>query len=319
MRSLVLSISGIALLALSAGGRVETWTQTTGPGPNRIINLYDAFGEKREGTVLDFGFSCLIVHEGKRIPFDGGTNADLLARNAKALGIDLSQVDFAVGSHAHGDHLNGFDYLLSVNPKVKIYLPQDFYCGAAVTVKTPEGTLEQVPPTQRYYGKTDRAIPVVQSGRFWKANVEYVSEGKEIAPGLKLVFSRSPHLGYFTAYPPNEEKPKLTGLPELSLSLETEACQVLVVGCSHSSVGKIVEDARKQVGGEIDLVYGGYHLLPYDEATIRKVATEMRDEHGVKRAAPCHCTGPLGFKVFAEIYGEGFELAGLGAEVAISK
>ncbi len=189
MRSIVLSISGIALLALSAGGRVETWSKTTGPGPNRIINLYDAFGEKREGTVLDFGFSCLIVHD----------------------------------------------------------------------------------------------------------------------------------LGYFTAYPPNDEKPKLTGLPELSLSIETEAGQVLVVGCSHSSVGMMVEDARKQVGGEIDLVYGGYHLLPYDEATIRRVAREMRDEQGVKRAAPCHCTGPLGFKVFAEIYGEGFELAGLGAEVAISK
>ena len=36
-----------------------------------------------------------------------------------ALGVDLSKIDMAVGSHAHGDHLNGFDYLLSVNPKVK--------------------------------------------------------------------------------------------------------------------------------------------------------------------------------------------------------
>lgn len=319
MRYVVLLVSGVTLLALSAGGQVETLAGTTDPGPDRIINLYDAFGEKKEGATLDFGFSCLIVHQGKRILFDGGTNADILARNAEALGIDLSQVDFAVGSHAHGDHLNGFDYLLSVNPKVKIYLPQDFYCGGPITLKAPEGTLEQIPPTQRYYGKTDRVIPLVQSGRYWKGDVEYVSQGKEIAPGVKAVFSRSPYMGYFNAYPPNEENPKLIGMPEVSLSLETKAGQVLVVGCSHSSVGRIVEDAREQVGGEIDLVYGGYHLLPYDEATIRGVAKKMRDEQGVKRAAPCHCTGPLGFKVFGEIYGESFEFAGLGAEVTISE
>ena len=66
------------------------------------------------------------------ILFDAGTNADILKNNADALGIDLATVDLAIGSHAHGDHLNGFDYHLEVNPNVKIYLPFDFYTGAKI-------------------------------------------------------------------------------------------------------------------------------------------------------------------------------------------
>ena len=88
-----------------------------------VTNLYDAFGEDKQGLTKDFGFSALVKYKGKLILFDAGTNADILKKNVETLGIDLKQIDFAIGSHAHGDHLNGFDYLLKVNPKVKIYLP----------------------------------------------------------------------------------------------------------------------------------------------------------------------------------------------------
>lgn len=70
-----------------------------------ITNLYDAFGKTRDGLTKDFGFSSLIKYKGKLILFDAGTNADILKNNVDALGINLEEVDFAVGSHAHGDHL----------------------------------------------------------------------------------------------------------------------------------------------------------------------------------------------------------------------
>jgi len=43
------------------------------------------------------------------------------------LKIDLRKIDIAIVSHGHYDHIGGFDYLLSVNPKVKLYLPNDFF------------------------------------------------------------------------------------------------------------------------------------------------------------------------------------------------
>jgi 7,8-dihydropterin-6-yl-methyl-4-(beta-D-ribofuranosyl)aminobenzene 5'-phosphate synthase len=62
---------------------------------------------------------------GKRILFDTGNNAEIFASNVKAKGIDLTSIDFVVLSHRHSDHMAGLNYVLSVNPTVKIYAPKD--------------------------------------------------------------------------------------------------------------------------------------------------------------------------------------------------
>src|SRR5207302_3668718 len=85
----------------------------------QITILYDAFGKPSQ-MEKDWGFAALIEYGGKRILFDTGDNPDILARNAKSKGVDLSHLDFAVLSHRHGDHMGGLDYMLSVNAGVKI-------------------------------------------------------------------------------------------------------------------------------------------------------------------------------------------------------
>ncbi len=288
------------------------------PRPDRLLNLYDAFGKGVPGTTMDWGFACLVDYRGKRILFDSGMNADLFARNVEALGVDLRTVDFAVGSHAHADHVSGFDHLLRVHPTVKIYLPADFALGApiALGVRGPvEGAEEALPPEQRYFGGGPPSRRLPSSGRFWKADVEYVSGHREVAPGITLVATDSPVLGTFSKYPPHAADPKLTGLPELSLLLASEGGDVLVVGCSHSSVDRIVQAAREHARREIGLLMGGFHLLPYGPEEIERLVRKVRDEYGVRRVAPAHCTGHLGFKAFREAYGERCHFAGLGSEV----
>lgn len=90
----------------------------------RITVLYDAFGKAPDMT-KDCGFSALIEYDGKRILFDTGNNAEIFAHNVKARGIDLTRLDFAIVSHRHGDHTSGLNYLLTVNPRVKIYVPKE--------------------------------------------------------------------------------------------------------------------------------------------------------------------------------------------------
>src|SRR5207249_10155427 len=91
---------------------------------NRITILYDAFG-KSSPLKKDWGFSAFIEYNGKRILFDTGNNADTFGQNVKALGIDLKKLDFVVISHRQGDHTSGLNYLLSVNPGVRIYAPKE--------------------------------------------------------------------------------------------------------------------------------------------------------------------------------------------------
>lgn len=299
--------------------------------PGTIINLYDAFGKERPGVVFDFGFSCIINYNGKIILFDGGSNADTFAQNVKALGIDLTRVDLAVVSHSHFDHLNGLDHLLKINPEVKIYYPNDIFWGAEVpfdaTGQEPS-IADSLPLELRYFQGGATKFNIKQSGRFWKANVEFIKTSKEIAPGIRLITTASPYMGYFNRYPNlsfvpgvfNENsnaqsKATESGLPELSLSLATPSGEILIVGCSHSSVEKITAATKEFTKQPIQLLYGGFHLLPYKRDDMSRMIRFLKDDLGVREVAPAHCSGHLAFKMFRDAYGSGFHFAGLGEAV----
>ncbi len=79
----------LLLLAQNPAGQLPT-------DQNSILNLYDAFGYQKRGTILDWGFSALVHYNGKTILFDTGNSADKFEHNVKALGVDLNQVDIAV-------------------------------------------------------------------------------------------------------------------------------------------------------------------------------------------------------------------------------
>jgi glyoxylase-like metal-dependent hydrolase (beta-lactamase superfamily II) len=113
-----------------AASRARAASLVPDDGSNRIVNLFDAFGALPPGAEHAFGFSVLVRYAGKTILFDAGSSADVLEKNVKAMGIDLRQVDFAVASHSHFDHTSGFDYLVAVNPHVRIYFPDDIFWGA---------------------------------------------------------------------------------------------------------------------------------------------------------------------------------------------
>jgi 7,8-dihydropterin-6-yl-methyl-4-(beta-D-ribofuranosyl)aminobenzene 5'-phosphate synthase len=326
---IVVILPALAIAAMTvAAGRSSPATPVRaaeqGNEGNSIVNLYDAFGPSQAGLTPDFGFSALVRYNGKTILFDSGSNADLLKANTEALGIDLRDVDYAVASHAHFDHINGFDYLLEVNPDIKLYFPADFFWGASTkfSVAGPEPDVaNSLPVDQRYFGGAKEEFTLDQSGRFWKANVVYVGTHTEIAPGVTLIATRSPFMGYFTRYPSlggleglqkTSSDVKTIDLPELSLNLETPDGDVLLVGCSHSLVETIVRSTREHLDRKVALVFGGYHLLPYRSSEIREIATRMKEELGVAGVAPTHCTGHAGFKVFREVFGDRYHAAGLG-------
>jgi 7,8-dihydropterin-6-yl-methyl-4-(beta-D-ribofuranosyl)aminobenzene 5'-phosphate synthase len=281
-------------------------------------NVYDAFGKERKGLKQDFGFSCLVQYKGKTILFDAGTDARVFESNLKTQKIDLRKVDLAIVSHGHYDHIGGFDYLLSVNPKVKIYAPNDFFSLGA-PVKFPfreaEPNAAKTLSKDEQYFRGERVVEgmlTVPTGRFWKANVEYLTEAKEVLPGVHVIPTNARLMGTFIKYPPFEDNPQFVGMPELSASFATERGAVLISGCSHSTIETIVQETRRVLKGKIHLVAGGFHLIPYGREYIQGLATRMRDEYGVEFVAPAHCSGHLGFSVFKEVFRDKYRFFGLG-------
>lgn len=120
-------------------------------------------------------------------------------------------------------------------------------------------------------------------------------------------------LGDFWKYPPHEDQPELTGIPELSLALKTSKGVVLIVGCSHSRVEDIVLETKKRLNANVELVAGGFHRMPYSAEYITRLAQNLKADLGVTRIAPSHCTGVTACKIFKEVYGENYSYAGLEA------
>ena len=297
------------------------------PAENNALILFDAFS-RDSALVKGWGYSSLIEYNGKRILFDAGSNADLFKQNVIRLGIDLKKIDFVVVSHAHYDHLNGIDYLLSVNPKVKIYFPFDIFWGAETIFNaTGQDSLvkDSLPVSLQYFDGRSDVFKVDQSGgRFLHANIEFIKDFREIVPGVKLIPTRAKYMGYFSKYPKsftngafNEktEEVNFQNLPELSLALETPKGEVLFVGCSHSGVENIIIETLAKTNKPVDLLLGGFHLLPFDRDETDKVCNMIKNELKVSRVAPGHCTGHLAFKQLMDLYKENYIYAGLGEKI----
>jgi 7,8-dihydropterin-6-yl-methyl-4-(beta-D-ribofuranosyl)aminobenzene 5'-phosphate synthase len=267
------------------------------PSTNRVTILYDAFGGRR-GLTRDWGFAALVEYGGKRILFDTGNNADIFARNVRTLGIDLRRLDFVVVSHRHGDHTAGLNYLLRMNPHVKIYAPRE---GFGVFGSALPGTFYRrdstLPDSMRYF---DAASPAeLKFGTPWpEANFSWVDSLTEVAPGVAIISTIS-------------KTPGTLELRELSLVIRTPKGLVLLVGCSHPGIETILE-ATRAWGDHVHLIFGGLHLVTSADTAVTRITAALRDGWQIDQIAPGHCTGEPAFAALKRLFGARYVYAGLG-------
>lgn len=303
------SAIAIALIAssLSVAGCATKGHTDSGANADRgaaqITILYDAFGEP-SAMRKDWGFSAFIEYGGKNILFDTGNNAEIFAHNVGVEGIDLTQLDFAIVSHRHGDHISGLNHLLAVNPRVNVYVPKENFgvFGAALP-----GTFYRrdvsLPESMRYF---DGEPPeTMHFGTPWpQGKFTWVTKSMEVAPGFHLILLK----GSWGVD---------LDVMEISLAIDTPDGVVLIVGCSHPTIEKIVEATQQMLHKPIHLVVGGTHLLPASDAEINRIALTLRDTWKIEWIAPDHCTGEPAFNILKKTFGERYLYAGVGSTLTL--
>jgi 7,8-dihydropterin-6-yl-methyl-4-(beta-D-ribofuranosyl)aminobenzene 5'-phosphate synthase len=299
---LILVAVALAVVAACKTTPSPSPVQVTGRPKAQITVLYDAFGKDR-AMQKDWGYAALVEYGNKRILFDTGNNPDILARNAKAKGIDLAALDFVVMSHRHGDHMGGLTYLLSVNPHVKIFAPKEGF--GVYGADLPSSFYRKdaaLPPDERYFDGTPPET--MRFGSAWpKANFQLVDKTTEIASGIHLISLVS-------------DKPGTLELRELSLAIDTPDGMVVVVGCSHPGIEKIIEAAAK-INPRIQLVAGGFHLVVAKDEEIARISSTLHDTFRVAYVAPGHCTGEPTFAALRKVFGDHYLYAGLGTSISL--
>jgi 7,8-dihydropterin-6-yl-methyl-4-(beta-D-ribofuranosyl)aminobenzene 5'-phosphate synthase len=137
-----------------------------------------------------------------------------------------------------------------------------------------------------------------------EGNFTWVTETTEIAPGFHLILLEGPWGVDLDVM-------------EISLAIDTPDGIVLVVGCSHPTIEKIVEAAKAAIDKPVHLVVGGTHLLPATPEEISRIATALRDQWQVAWIAPAHCTGEPAFAILKESFGDRYLYAGLGTTLEL--
>ncbi len=289
----------VLVLALLLSGSILGTRGSTG---NRITILYDAFG-KSPTMIKDWGYSALVEYGGKRILFDTGNNPQIFAKNVTAAGVDLKKLDFVVISHRHLDHTAGLNHLLSVNPEVKIYAPKEAFgvFGSSLPSQFYRRQ-DSLPDEMRYFdGHPGEALT---SGTPWvTGKFVTVDSTLEIIPGVHLLSLVSEAVG-------------TKELRELSLAIETPRGMIVVAGCSHPGIERIVT-AATGIDQRVHLVFGGLHLPAATDREVARIAAALHDTYKVDRIAPGHCTGEPAFYLFRNRWKDRYTYAGVGSVIGL--
>lgn len=269
---------------------------------DHVTILYDAFSDSKEVT-KDWGFSALLEHDGKRILFDTGNNVVIFEHNVKALGVDLTKLDFVVISHRHADHSTGLQYVLKINPAVTVYAPKESSSQFGGTY--PQAFLRPVPSLpakMRYFdGVYPDTLPV---GRLYEGGkFMLIDTLTEVAPGIFLV-------------PTISKNPGTLELRELTLVIKGPQGLTFVDGCSHAGIEEILQ-AAAAIDPHFHMVFGGLHLVTTSEDQIDTLVANLKNKWKLEKVAPGHCTGEVAFLRLQKAYGENYYYAGVGSRLDV--
>ncbi len=106
------------------------------------------------------------------------------------------------------------------------------------------------------------------------------------------------------------------GIREQALVVETSEGLVVITGCAHPGIVKMVGAASRLVEDDIELVVGGFHLEGMQENRVMSIINNFRDM-GVRQVCPTHCTGEEAIALFVREYGDGFLEGGVGRVIGV--
>ncbi len=249
---------------------------------------------------------CLLVEYGEqKILVDSGSS-DLFADNLEKLGFHIADVDFAVLSHAHYDHANGFPRFFQENPSARLYLREtaEANCYARKLI------------FRKYIGIPRNLI------RAYADRIEFVSGDYTVSDGVYLIPHKTAHLdrigkreNMFIRTPDGWRTDSFSH--EQSLVLDTEKGLLIINSCSHGGAANIIREIKSTFPDRhIYGLIGGLHLFNKSDEEIRRVAKEIADT-GIDCICTGHCTKDRAFHILKNELGARLSQLQVGLKIEV--
>lgn len=240
--------------------------------------------------VAQHGLSFYIENNNTKILFDCGANG-LFLKNAKKLGIDISDVDYFVLSHAHYDHGGGLQDFIKANDKAKIIVSKYAFGDYFFKVLR----IEKYIGIDKSLKDNDRII-FVDKGLRLEDNTIIFSDitGNKYRSTQSKLFKRENGRAEFDDFK-----------HEQALIINN----VLFAGCAHTGIVNIYEKAKEIT--DIKYIFSGFHLynpatkMMEDATLIKNITNEFKNED--IKIYTGHCTGKKAFEILKSILGDKIE------------
>ncbi len=106
-------------------------------------------------------------------------------------------------------------------------------------------------------------------------------------------------------------------IKEQSLIIRTDKGLVVITGCAHPGIVKIVNTAKDLMKDNILLVMGGFHLEWATKGRIEKIISAFK-RLGVRCVGPCHCSGHKARSLFEKHFGSSYTNIGAGKVITLA-
>ncbi len=258
--------------------------------------------DNRGDLESEFGLSLHVECEHGSILFDTGASG-VFADNARALGVDLGAVDWAVLSHHHYDHGGGIEPFLGINSKAKVHWLQ---------TDGSERFARLLRIIKRRIG-LDSSLREKYAARICEFRNELkLCEGVYLLANSVDEYPRPKGNKFFFV----EKEGTLIPDPfdhELTMVIRESDGIVVFTGCAHRGVLNMVTGAsRRFPDARVKAIVGGFHLMGLPPG--RYAMSDSRENvKGLARTLEqiCdgpiytgHCTGEKGFDVLKTVLGD---------------
>ena len=104
------------------------------------------------------------------------------------------------------------------------------------------------------------------------------------------------------------------GIPEQGLYVKGAHGLIVMTGCAHPGIARMVEAAKQHAHLPVHAVLGGFHMGGASRRRIAEVIAALK-RLGVRRVAPCHCSGEATRQMISEAFGDDYLPSGVGASL----
>jgi len=254
-----------------------------------ILNLYSNVAKPESNLIGKHGQSFLISMDNEKILFDTGGSGSVLMKNMEQLNVDPNEITKLVISHGHDDHTKGLPDFLNAR-KENILLPT--YAHPNVR----EEKFAKILFIKKYLG-----FPTLTKEQEKKINFNFSKEPISINKVVRTSgeITNRPYLDGVEPriyHKENDEYKVDPVYDDLSLILNTNKGQVIILGCAHAGILNICAHAKNTLDKPIAGIIGGTHMARYTEEEAIETGRKLVNEFDNPNLYLNHCTDQLPYK-----------------------